>query len=129
MYPFSRRSWENKVFINWYFQRWCVITRITIQIIHEKHRQWLYLFDEEDNITKEDRKRNNLFHSLKDSIVGGPNIIFNRYYETNKTFIRELNQKCKKIIGYDANDLYLWAIAREMPIGKHGHIKRYDLEQ
>ena len=30
-----------------------------------------YLFDDEDKITKEDRKRNNLFYLLKDSIVGG----------------------------------------------------------
>ncbi len=37
-----------------------------------------YLFDEEDKITKEDRQRNNLFYLLKDSIVGGPSIIFNR---------------------------------------------------
>jgi len=36
-----------------------------------------YLFDEEDKVTKEDRKRNNLFYLLKDSIVGGPSIIFN----------------------------------------------------
>jgi chromosomal replication initiation ATPase DnaA len=35
-----------------------------------------YLFDEEDKITKDDRKRNNLFYLLKDSIVGGPSIIF-----------------------------------------------------
>ena len=35
----------------------------------------------------------------------------------------------KKIIGYDANALYLWAIAQEMPAGKHEHIKYYDLKQ
>ncbi len=34
-----------------------------------------YLFDEEDKVTKEDRKRSNLFYLLKDSIVGGPSII------------------------------------------------------
>ena len=28
-----------------------------------------YLFDEEDKVTKEDRKRNNLFYLLKDSIL------------------------------------------------------------
>ena len=35
----------------------------------------------------------------------------------------------KKIIGYDANALYLWAIAQEMPTGKHEHFKNYDLKQ
>jgi hypothetical protein len=39
-----------------------------------------YLLDEEDKVTKEDRKRNVLFYLLKDSIVGGPSIIFNRYH-------------------------------------------------
>ncbi len=33
-----------------------------------------YLFDEEDKVTKEDRKRNNFFYLLKDSIVGGPSL-------------------------------------------------------
>jgi len=35
----------------------------------------------------------------------------------------------KKIIGYDANALYLWAIAQEIPTGKHEHIESYDLNQ
>ncbi len=43
-----------------------------------------YLFDEEDKVTKEDRKRNNLFYLLTGSIVGGPSIIFNRYHGANK---------------------------------------------
>ena len=35
----------------------------------------------------------------------------------------------KKIIGYDANALYLWCIAQEIPTGKHDHIKTYEWEQ
>jgi hypothetical protein len=35
----------------------------------------------------------------------------------------------KKNIGYDANASYLWAIAQEMPTGKHEHIKIYDLNR
>ncbi len=46
-----------------------------------------------------------------------------------KTRIRNGDKLCKKIIGYDANALYLWAIAQEMPTGKHEHIKTYDLKQ
>ncbi len=88
-----------------------------------------YLFDEEDKVTKEDRKRNNLFYLLKDSIVGGPSIIFNRYHEANKTRIRNGDKMCKTITGYDANALYLCAIAHEMPTGKHEHIISYDLKQ
>ena len=51
--------------------------------------------DEEDKVTKEDRQQNNLFYLLKDSIVGGPSTIFNRYHEANKTYIRGLNKKCQ----------------------------------
>ena len=98
-----------------------------------------YLFDEKDKITaqpqsggkaegREDKKRNNLFYLLKDSIVGGPSIIFNRYHEAGKTYIRNGNKQCKKIIGYDANALYLWAIAQEMPTGQHEHVQEYKLK-
>ncbi len=48
---------------------------------------------------------------------------------SNKTKIRDGDEFCKKIIGYDANALYLWAIAQEMPTGKHEHIQTYDLKQ
>jgi hypothetical protein len=51
-----------------------------------------------------------------------------RYHEANKTYIRGVNKLCKKIIGYDANALCLWAIGQEMPTGKHEHIKTYDLK-
>ena len=57
-----------------------------------------YLFDEEDKVTKEDRQRNNLFYLLKDSIVGGPSIIFNRYHESNKTKIRDGDKFCKQLL-------------------------------
>jgi hypothetical protein len=56
----------------------------------------LYLFDEKDKITQEERKRNNLYYSLKDSIVGGPSIIFNRYHEAYKTYIRNGDKICKR---------------------------------
>ena len=92
-------------------------------------KQKFYLFDKDDHITDEPIKRNNLFYLLKDSIVGGPSIIFNRYHEANKTYIRNLKKICKKIIGYDANALYLWAIAQLMPTGKHEHIKEYDFNK
>jgi hypothetical protein len=87
-----------------------------------------HLFGEEDKIDEREQ-RNNLLYLLKDSIVGGPSIIFNRYHEANKTYIRNGDKICKKIIGYDANALYLWAISQKMPTGKHNHIKNYDLQQ
>ena len=53
-------------------------------------------------------KNKDIYHLFKENIVGGPSIIFNRYHETGKTFIpNNPNKPCQKIIGYDANALYL----------------------
>ena len=64
---------------------------------------------------------------MKGNNVGDPSIIFDRYHEKEKTFIRngEMTRKklepkpCKKVVGYDANALYLWAIIQDMPTGKY----------
>ncbi len=70
---------------------------ISTKIFNEGYREWFYLFDKEDKVTKEDRKRNNLFYLLKESIVGGPSIVFNRYHEANKTYIRGFNKNVKRL--------------------------------
>ena len=63
-------------------------------------------------------KNKDIYQLFKQNIVGGPSIIFNRYHETGETFIRNnLNKPCKKIIRYDANALYLWAIGQHFPAG------------
>ena len=54
---------------------------------------------------------------MKDNIVGGPAIIFHRYHEKGITTIRGGSELCRKIEGYDANALYLWAIMQDMPTG------------
>ena len=58
-----------------------------------------------------------LHHQVKDNIVGGPAIIFHRYHEKGITKIRGGSELCRKIVGYDANALYLWAIMQDMPTG------------
>ena len=61
---------------------------------------------------------NSDLHKLvKDNIVGGPAIIFHRYHEKGITKIRGGSELCRKIEGYDANALYLWAIMQDMPTG------------
>ena len=63
-------------------------------------------------------KNKHIYHLFKENIVGGPSIIFNRYHEAGKTFIRNNPSKpCQKSIGYDANALYLWAIGQNFPAG------------
>ena len=54
-----------------------------------------------------------LYYLMKRSIVGGPSII---YHEVDKAKIRG-GKLCKSVVGYDANSLYLWVIAKNMPTG------------
>ena len=66
--------------------------------------------------------KNKIYKLLKTGMVGGPSIIFMRYAETEKTKIRSHKYKfaknCLRIVGYDANSLYLFAAGQEMPCGK-----------
>ena len=63
------------------------------------------------------RTNSDLHQLVKDNIVGGPAIIFHRYHEKDVTKIRGGSELCRKIVGYDANALYLWALMQEMPTG------------
>ena len=46
-------------------------------------------------------KNKDIYHLLKENIIGGPGIIFNQYKESRETFIRNNpNKPCQKIIGY-----------------------------
>ena len=65
-----------------------------------------------------DEKNKDLHSTFKSNLVGGPSIVFHRYHETGKTKIRG-DKTCKKIVGYDANALYLSAIMEPMPTGDY----------
>ncbi len=92
-----------------------------------------------------DEQQSDIYQTMKDNIVGGPSIIFKRYARAtsnNKpgTEIRGIELKdtaqrlgmaihimhCNKIIGYDANALYLWALSQDMPCGRLERIEVYD---
>ena len=88
-----------------------------------------YLFSNVPNVyfslfTEKDK---DLYYTMKDNNVGGPSIIFNRYHEKDKTNVRNVEMRakgrepkpCKKVVGYDANALYLWAIMQDMPTGQY----------
>ena len=71
-----------------------------------------------------DQANSDLYHLIKDNNTGGPSIIFHRYHEAGKTKIREVEKGqaaklCEKIVGYDANALYLWALIQDMPTGSY----------
>ena len=80
----------------------------------------LHLFNDLPNDTyfvTFNRTNRDLHKLVKDNIVGGPAIIFHRYHEKNVTRIRGGSELCRKVVGYDANALYLWAIMQDMPTG------------
>ena len=57
-----------------------------------------------------------LFHTMKDNITGGPSIIYHRYAEVDKTFIRgNPSYPVKSIRGDDANALYPSAYLKDYP--------------
>ncbi len=63
-----------------------------------------------------------LFISVKRCSIGGPSIIFKRYAKVDKTFIKEQKygdkaKMVKKIIGFDANSLYLSVLKNTLPTG------------
>ena len=64
-----------------------------------------------DYFTLPNEKNKDLYQLYTNSIVGGPIIVFHRSHERDVTTIRptdyEEPKTCKKIIGYDANALYL----------------------
>ena len=59
---------------------------------------------------------------LKGAVVRGPNLVFTRYHEVGVTRIRsnqvEGPRLCLRILGYDANTLYLSTMLGDRPGGK-----------
>ena len=61
------------------------------------------------------------------SLIDEKDNTWTAHHEKDKTFIRkaEMTKKnlepkpCKKVVGYDANALYLWAIMQNMPTGQY----------
>ena len=69
-----------------------------------------------------DQANSDVYHLIRDNNTGGPGIIFHRYHEAGKTKLREAEKGqaaklCQKIVGYDANALYLWAVMQNIPTG------------
>ena len=73
-----------------------------------------------------DEKNKDLYKLFKENMVGGPSIIFHRYHEAGITNIREREMKaqgrdpkvCQKIVGFDANALYLYWHAHDGYLNK-----------
>lgn len=72
-----------------------------------------------------DEEQKEIYGKMKRNIVGGPSIIFNRFAKAGHTTIRD-GKMCKKVIGYDANALYLGCIGGDMPCGRLSTIEPYE---
>lgn len=59
---------------------------------------------------------------LKEAVVGGPSLVFTRYHKVGVTEIRSHYSAeprlWQRILGYDANALYLSTMLKEMPCRK-----------
>ena len=65
-----------------------------------------------------------LYKELRESVVGGPSLIFSRYHEKGVTKLRpyELGvqaETCQAVVGVDANSLYLGSWAKDFPCGDY----------
>ena len=61
--------------------------------------------------------QSDLHSLLREHLVGGPSIIFERYHEKNGTEIRGGEKKVETLEGFDANALYLFALMQHV----HAH--------
>ena len=86
-----------------------------------------YLFknldDSNDYFVGFGREHKHLYKILRENIVGGPSIIFHRYQERGVTKIKG-EHLYEKVIGYDANSLYLWCLAQKMPTGYNSVLEK-----
>jgi len=115
----------NKMFV-FYRDKGLDMFKDAISLPGLAYKMLLTCTEEKFSLFKEEDKE--LFYLLKNNIVGGPSIIFHRHHEAGKTRIRG-GKLCRKVLGYDANALYLWAISEVMPTGDYKQITQYDLQQ
>jgi hypothetical protein len=62
-----------------------------------------------------DENTKDIYHTLRDNIVGGAATIMTRFHEVGKTFIRDGPKPCVSIKAYDSNALYVFATDHAMP--------------
>ena len=77
------------------------------------------------------KKHSHIYKTVRDGIVGGASIVFDRYKEKGKKL---KNTICQRILGFDCNSLYLWAMGEDQCTGvyrlreKKEFYKKHDLK-
>ncbi|KAG3001485.1 hypothetical protein PC121_g19903 [Phytophthora cactorum] len=85
----------------------------------------LFEFNTDRLVYSIDKEKSGIYGKMKENTAGGHSSIFNRYAKRNETKIRD-GKLCTKIIGCDANALYLWAPDNEIPCGRLTTVNAYD---
>ena len=62
------------------------------------------------------KKHSHIYKIVRDGIVGGASLVFNRYKEKGKKL---KNETCQKILGFDCNSMYLWAMGQDHCTGTY----------
>ena len=94
--------------------------------------KYLFTFLDRDTVFGlVDKKNDDFYHKMRDNVTGGPSIVFHRHHHANQSKIREAEygdeaRLCQRILGLDANALYLYAIMQDMPTG---FFTRYKVEE
>ena len=85
-----------------------------------------WLFKESDTNTFSipliTKRNSDLHQTIRDNLVGGPSLVFHRFHEKDNTYIKQAIYgsealKCERILGYDANALYLHSAMQDLPTG------------
>lgn len=92
----------------------CNVARKDMPLKAFRHKKLLD-FNADKLVFSIDKDQSEIYRKMKANIAGGPSIIFNRYAKRNETKIRG-SKLCKKVIGYDANALYLWRLVMRCPV-------------
>ena len=89
-----------------------------------------------------DDENKEVFYKLRASMSGGLSLVFHRYHEKEVTRIQRTEYDCEynnwyigeetnfvnRIVGYDANALYLWCLGEEMLCGQLKLIETDDMK-
>ena len=75
------------------------------------------LFKSKDaKFTLFDHENEDLYRKVKQNICGGPSIVFTRTMKAGQR-LKDGEETCAKIFGFDANALYPYCLSQEMPCG------------
>ncbi|KAJ8566256.1 hypothetical protein ON010_g6870 [Phytophthora cinnamomi] len=102
----------------------CNCARKDMNIKAFRHKKLLD-FNADRLVFSIDEGESDIYTKMRANIAGGPSIIFNRLAKRNETVIRG-GKICKKVIGYDANALYLWCLGNEISCRRLTSTEAYD---